>query len=84
MEAKVGDRVSFAAKKVGQPSRVGVVRTVTKGISGVRYSIKWEDGHESVMAPGAGTIVVDGKAKPKAKSRTKKAAGTKKSAKRKR
>jgi hypothetical protein len=82
VQAKVGDRVSFAAKKVGQPPRVGVVRTVTKGISGVRYSIKWEDGHESVMAPGAGTIVVDGKTKPK--SKTKKAAGTKKSAKRKR
>lgn len=79
MEAKVGDRVSFAAKKVGQPARVGVVRTVTKGISGVRYAVRWEDGHESVIAPGAGTIVVDGKTKPK-----KRAAATKKSAKRKR
>lgn len=84
MQAKVGDRVSLAAKKVGQPPRVGVVRTVTKGISGVRYAVRWEDGHESVIAPGAGTIVVDGKSKPKAKTKAKKVTGTKKSGKRKR
>lgn len=81
MEAKVGDRVSFAAKKVGQPSRVGVVRTVTKGISGLRYQVRWDDGHESVIAPGAGSIVVDGKAK---KTKAKAGPAKKKGAKRKR
>ena len=69
MEAKVGDRVSFAAKKVGQPARAGVVRTVTKGISGIRYQVRWDDGNETVIFPGAGTVVVDGKARKKPASK---------------
>ncbi len=81
MEAKAGDRVLIDAKKVGQPRRGGVVRTVTKGISGPRYQVRWDDGHESVIAPGAGTIIVDGRAKSKGK---KAATSKKKTAKRKR
>lgn len=82
MEAKVGDRVSFAAKKVGQPARAGVVRSVTKGISGIRYQVRWDDGSETMIAPGAGTVVVNGKAK--AKKAVAKKAGAKKAPKRKR
>jgi hypothetical protein len=65
MEAKVGDRVSMDAKKVGQPPRVGVIASVTKGLSGLRYQVRWEDGHVTVIAPGAGIMTVVGRAKVK-------------------
>ncbi|HYZ91858.1 MAG TPA: DUF1918 domain-containing protein [Actinomycetota bacterium] len=61
MEAKSGDRVSVDAKKVGQPRRAGVIRSVSKGISGARYQVRWDDGQESVLAPGAGNLVIEGR-----------------------
>ena len=65
MEPKIGDYVSLDAKKVGQPRRGGVVRSLTRGLSGVRYEIEWDDGARSVIFPGAGTLLVEGK-RPKA------------------
>lgn len=59
MEAKMGDRVSIDAKKVGQPRRTGVITKVNRGLSGVRYQVKWDDGHESVLSPGAGNLCVE-------------------------
>lgn len=91
MEAKVGDRVSIDAKKVGQPRRQGVIRSVTKGLSGVRYTVRWDEGHESVISPGAGILTVEGKAKANSgprrspsKSAPKKKQSSKKASKRKR
>ena len=84
MEAKVGDRVAIQAKKVGQPPRVGVVASVTKGLSGVRYQVRWEAGETSVISPGPGTLTVVGRTngkKPAAKAKkatTKKKSGKKK------
>jgi hypothetical protein len=86
MEAKVGDRVSLDAKKVGQARRSGVVRGVTQGLAGVRLEIEWDGGGTSVIAPRAGILLVEGKAKKskakgKAKAKAKAAAKAKKSAK---
>ena len=82
MEPKSGDRVSLDAKKVGQTRRAGVVRSVTHGVSGIRYEISWDDGSVSVIAPGAGVLLVEGRSsrssaskgpKPKAKASKSKA-----------
>ncbi len=82
MEPKKGDRVSLDAKKVGQIRRSGVVRSVTQGISGIRCQIAWDDGSTSVIAPGAGVLLVEGRSarpssskgpKPKAKASKSKA-----------
>jgi hypothetical protein len=62
-EPKVGDRISLDAKKVGQPRRGGVVKDVRQGLSGVRLEIEWDDGARSVLAPGAGVLLVEGRAK---------------------
>ena len=62
-EPKVGDRISLDAKKVGQPRRGGVVKDVRQGLSGVRLEIAWDDGSASVLAPGAGVLLVEGRAK---------------------
>jgi uncharacterized protein DUF1918 len=75
MDAKSGDRVSIDAKKVGQPRRTGVIRGVTKGLSGVRYQVRWDDGHESVLAPGGGNLTID--ARPKGNSHGKRASAPK-------
>lgn len=69
MDAKVGDRVSLDAKKVGQPRRAGVIVNVAQGLSGARYEIAWEEGSTSILSPGAGTLIVEGKAKAKAKAK---------------
>lgn len=61
MEGKVGDRVLIDAKKVGQPRRAGVISGVSKGLSGLRYRIRWDDGSETVLAPGAGNMTVRAK-----------------------
>ena len=86
MEAKVGDRVSVDAKKVGQPRRAGVIKAVSKGLSGARYQVRWDDGQESMLAPGAGNLVVEGgrNGKGAAKKRAPSKGSKKKTAKRKR
>jgi hypothetical protein len=75
-EPKVGDRISLDAKKVGQPRRGGVVTDVRKGLSGVRLEIRWDDGALSVLAPGAGVLLVEGRAKGGRSNGAKKAAKT--------
>jgi hypothetical protein len=71
VEPKRGDRVSLDAKKVGQPRRSGVVRNVTKGLSGPRYEIEWTDGGRTIMAPGAGTLLIEGPERKKKAAKTK-------------
>lgn len=63
MDAKVGDRISIDAKKVGQARRAGVVLDITTGLSGIRYEIRWDDGSRSVLAPSAGTLIVEGRSR---------------------
>ena len=78
MEAKTGDRVAIDAKKVGQPKRGGVILQVTKGISGVRYSIEWDDGSKSIIAPSFGNLTIEaGKAKKASKAKATKPKATK-------
>lgn len=60
-EAKIGDRISIDAKKVGQPRRGGIVRGVTQGLAGVRFEIEWDDGSRSIIAPRGGVLLVEGK-----------------------
>lgn len=64
MEAKVGDRVSLDAKKVGQVRRSGEVRDIVQGLAGTRYAIRWDDGTESVLSPSFGSLIVEKGRKP--------------------
>ncbi len=91
MDAKVGDRISLDAKKVGQARRTGKVNALVEGLSGVRYEVAWDDGSVSVISPGAGVLLVErgggkkaragAKAKPAAKAKAKPAAKQPKKAK---
>lgn len=78
-DVKVGDRVSIDSFKVGQPRREGTVEDVTEGLSGIRYQIRWEDGHTSFFSPQGGNLIVEKRARSSSKSSAKKSSsGTKK------
>jgi len=58
MQAKVRDHIVVESEHVGAPTREGKVLEVLKGEVGVRYRVRWEDGHESVFTPSAGSVRV--------------------------
>jgi hypothetical protein len=55
MEAKVGDRIVVESEMVGAPPREGEVLEVIEGDVGVRYRVRWEDGHETFFSPTGGS-----------------------------
>ena len=59
MNAKVGDRLLVHNLHLGEPSRDGEILEV-RGPNGTPpYLVRWsEDGHESLIFPGAGLEVV--------------------------
>lgn len=71
MLVKVGDRVSIDSFKVGQPRRTGTVQNVAEGISGIRYLVRWDDGHESFFSPSGGNLIVEqGRARKRNNAKT--------------
>ena len=55
MIGKAGDRIVVESAQVGQPRREGEILEVTEGGIGVRYRVRWTDGHESVFSPKVGS-----------------------------
>jgi hypothetical protein len=55
MSAKAGDRIIVESEKVGTPSREGDVLEVIKSGGVLRYRVRWDDGHESIFQPFAGS-----------------------------
>ncbi len=66
MIGKKGDRIVVESAQVGQPAREGKILQVTKGEAGVRYRVKWADGHESIFTPKVGSARIIPKAKSSA------------------
>jgi hypothetical protein len=56
MQFKSGDRVQVESRSTGRPPRTGVVEEVMHGTADPRYRIRWDDGHETVYTPFAGTL----------------------------
>lgn len=56
MTGKTGDRVIAESERVGQPVREGEILEVVHGAIGVRYRVRWSDGHESILTPSAGSV----------------------------
>jgi Domain of unknown function (DUF1918) len=64
---KPGDRIVIEGTKVGGGRREGTLL----GMSGPLMRVKWEDGAESYMAPGAGVVrFLPGNAKSGGTSKT--------------
>jgi hypothetical protein len=56
MALRVGDRVEEQARSTVRSGRAGVIRTVVHGDPTPRYRIRWDDGHETVYTPAAGSL----------------------------
>jgi Domain of unknown function (DUF1918) len=56
--AKPGDVIVIESEKVGSPPREGQVLEILQGQISVSYRVRWQDGHESVIAPGAGNTSI--------------------------
>jgi hypothetical protein len=52
--AKAGDLIVIESEKVGSPPREGEVLEVVQGQVSVSYLVRWTDGRQSLIAPGAG------------------------------
>jgi Domain of unknown function (DUF1918) len=58
MSAKAGDRILVESEQVGTPAREGEILEVIEGEIGVRYRIRWADGHETVLSPTSGSATI--------------------------
>ena len=56
MVLQVGDRVEETAHSTERPGRTGVIREVVRTAPAPCYRIRWDDGHESVFTPAAGSL----------------------------
>jgi len=55
---KPGDLIVIESEKVGSPPREGEVLEVVRGQVSVSYLVRWADGHQSLIAPGAGNTKI--------------------------
>jgi Domain of unknown function (DUF1918) len=53
-----GDLIVIDSAQVGSPPREGEILQVIERDVTVSYRVKWADGHESLISPGAGTAHV--------------------------
>jgi hypothetical protein len=58
MQANTGDRIAVETERVGQPARQGEVLEVVEGAVAISYRVRWDDGHESLFTPAAGSVQV--------------------------
>jgi len=58
MNAEPGDRIVVESERAGQPPRGGVVEEVVSE-DPPRYRIRWDDGHESTLAPASGAARIE-------------------------
>ena len=62
MEAAVGNRIVVEAEMVDQAARGGVIEEILQE-QPPRYRVRWDDGHESIIAPASGAArIVQGDA----------------------
>ncbi len=56
---KKGDVIVVNPARVGGAPRQGEILEVVEGELRVQYRVRWNDGHESLFAPGAGTARIE-------------------------
>jgi uncharacterized protein DUF1918 len=57
--ARKGDLIVVNPPRVGGPARKGEIIEVIEGDLRVQYRVRWNDGHESLFAPGAGAARIE-------------------------
>ncbi len=56
--ARRGDLIVIPSPRVGSPPRQGEVLRVIHGALSVSYQVRWGDGHETLLSPGAGNVTI--------------------------
>jgi Domain of unknown function (DUF1918) len=56
MALEAGTRVIAEAESTDLRPRAGIILEVVRGDPSPRYRIRWDDGHESVFTPAAGSL----------------------------
>ena len=56
--AKPGDVIMIESEKVGSPPREGEILEILHGQISISYRVRWQDGHQSVIAPDAGNTSI--------------------------
>ncbi len=83
MNGKPGQRIVVESESVGTPDREGEILEVIQGEVGIRYRVRWVDGHESVFTPSGGAAkILPAPAKRSTASTAKKSTPTRTPAKR--
>ena len=54
-----GDLIVLNPRRVGGPARQGEIIEVIEDDLRVRYRVRWNDGHESLFAPGPGAARIE-------------------------
>ena len=67
MTAKAGDRIVVESQKVGKAPREGEILDVVASAFGIRYEVRWADGHTSTFSPSGGSVRIVGAPKRRAK-----------------
>ncbi len=57
MQAQVGDRLHVHGRTVGNVDRVGEILEVRGGDGNPPYLVRFDDGHEGLVFPGADATV---------------------------
>jgi hypothetical protein len=57
MQAKPGDRITIRGRAVGNPDRHGEIIEARGADGGAPYVVKFDDGHESIVYPGADVVL---------------------------
>lgn len=68
MDAKAGDTIVVESERVAQPPRRGTIEEVLQA-EPPRFRVHWDDGHESILTPAAGTARIEAKRKTKTGAR---------------
>ena len=58
MKAKAGDRITVESERVAQSPRRGIVEEVVQE-EPQRLRVRWDDGHESIFIPAAGSARIE-------------------------
>jgi hypothetical protein len=57
--ARKGDLIVLNPRRVGGPAREGEIIEVIEGDLRIQYRVRWNDGHESLFAPGPGAARIE-------------------------
>jgi hypothetical protein len=55
--AEVGDLIVIRGHRLGEPERMGEILDVSGEPARVRYRVRWDDGHESMLSPGSDAVI---------------------------